>query len=119
MSSSDASPLTNLVYEIDRIPKPQAPNAYCIMPPRLWRARIYRAAADETEWKYRINVPYDPSGDARVQYLLEWADILEGTRRRFSHGIEATMRFLFMPCEDFLSGKDLAAGETRTLAQGS
>lgn len=119
MEPSDKSPLTSLIRQIEALDPPHRGRVITVQPAMLWRAQIYQTTAAEIEWKHRINVPYDPTGDIRLKYLLEWADIVEGTRRSFSHGIEATMRFLFMPREDFLSGKDLAAGETRTLAQGS
>lgn len=89
-----------------------------------WRARIYRAAALEADYRHSIGIAYDPAGDARFQWLCEWAQILEGTRRHHTSGLEHTMRFLFMEPGEFLSGKDLASGErpekpTFTLVQGS
>jgi hypothetical protein len=114
-----SSPLGSLVREIDNLRlgerKKHSPTA--------WRARIYRAAAMEAEHREHIHIGYDPAGDARFQWLCEWADIHEGARRRHTYGLENTMRFLFMDPGQFLSGKDFASGERLekqplTLAQG-
>ena len=86
--------------------------------PSKWRARIYRAAADECDLMIQTGTHYDPGCDARVRWALEWVDILEGTRRFHTPHLPATKDFLsFKPAS--LSRKDSAAGETQTLAQGS
>lgn len=82
------------------------------------RAVIWKAAAKETELNRDAAIPYSASDDRRVQWLLQWCDVLEGARRDIDAGLTATMEFLcHIPAP--ITGKHHAAGETLTLAQGS
>lgn len=114
------SPMTRLVLEIQSGPGPHRLRG--TLSPILVRERIFRTMADELAWKAGQDRPHEPLSDARFCWLMEWAEIFEGLRHRHTHGLEATMTFLFMSPGQFLSGRDLAAGERpepRTLAQGS
>lgn len=51
---------------------------------------------------------YDPAGDLRFQSLLQWAEVIEGTRRRIDSGVDAGMRFILLPVESLFSAKDHA-----------
>ena len=81
-----------------------------------WRAATWTAA--DQEGQLRSGGTYSPSDDARIKWLLQWCDVLEGSRRAIDSRITDTMEFL---CQfpSALSGKQLAAGESLTLAQGS
>jgi hypothetical protein len=108
-----------LVRELDAGPTPQSLRSRIL--PIDVRERIYRAAADECAYKRRSGRAYDPACDLRFRWLLQWAEVLEGIRRRIDHDVDAGMRFVFLPVEYMLTGKDYAAGEKReshTLAQG-
>jgi len=117
--TSDTSPLTRLVRELDDGLSPSIHRQK--LDPMSIRERIYRAAADELAYKSNLGLSYDPVCDARFTWLLQWAEVLEGIRRRIDRDIDACMRFLFMPVDHLLTGKDYASGERReplTLAQG-
>lgn len=89
--------------------------------PMAIRERIYRATAEELAWKIREGRTYDPAGDLRFQWLLQWAEVLEGSRRRIDPNVDAGMRYIFLPVDSLLTAKDYAAGERReplTLVQG-
>jgi hypothetical protein len=107
----NSSPLTSLVLTLDAGERPRYQRGG--MTPMQIRERIYRAAADEMAYKASLGCVYDPAGDARFRWLLEWADIVEGTRRQFTYGLESSMRFIFMPVDSLLTGKNYAAGERR------
>jgi hypothetical protein len=114
------SPMTRLVIHLDGLPAPHTLRAS--LDPAAVRQRVYQAAADELAFMRRFSRPYDPAADTRFKWALEWVDILAATRRGFTYGLEASMRFSFMPVDVLLSPKDLAAGERpdfHTLAQGS
>lgn len=86
-----------------------------------WRATVWDAAAQEVELKRDSPCSYNPSDDARIKWLLQWCDVLEGSRRAIEDRITASMEFVCqIPAP--ISGKQLACGErheTLTLAQGS
>jgi hypothetical protein len=83
-----------------------------------WRARVWIAADEEVVIKCDLATPYNPSDDCRVKWLLQWCDVLEGSRRAIDERLTATCDFLCrIPAP--VSGKQRAAGETLTLAQGS
>lgn len=44
-----------------------------------WRAATSTANFEETSLKAPL-IPYNPSDDGRVKWLLQWCDVLEGSR---------------------------------------
>ena len=85
------------------------------------RAVIWKAAAQETDLKRDALIPYNPSADARIKWLLQWCDVLEGSRRSIEDSITACCDFLCQIPAPF-TAKHREAGEkheTLTLAQGS
>lgn len=114
------SPITCLVKELDGGPSPFMLRGK--MSAVDARIRIYRAASEELAYKQSLGRAYDPAADSRFKWLLEWAEVLEGVRQRFTPGLHSCMRFLFMPVDQLLSPRDLQAGErpepTQTLCKG-
>lgn len=118
MLSPDRSPLHRLVLRYrssdpsDMMVRRTRHHSFC-------RAEIWTAAAVEHEELDAANVAYSPSDDFRVKWLLSWCDVLEGAQRRIDPRLTASMEFLCGFDRPTLSGKDRAAGEHLTLAQGS
>lgn len=86
-----------------------------------WRAAAWTAAAEEYDLKAADHIPYNPSDDGRIKWLLQWCDVLEGSRRAIDERLTATMEFLcHVPAP--VTGQHRAAADCRealTLAQGS
>ena len=83
-----------------------------------WRATIWKAAADETLIKQDAAIPYNPSADGRIKWLLQWCDVLEGTRRSIDDATTATCEWLCQITPP-VTAQHRACGELLTLAQGS
>ena len=85
-----------------------------------WRARTWNAASCEEAMLAADGVSYNPSDDGRVKWLLQFADVVEGTRRRIDQRVTDTMEFLCRMPAPF-TGRHRAAGERepQTLTQGS
>lgn len=120
MLAPDQSPIHHVILAVRRL-GPITPGIRGSQCHALWRATIWTAAAAEKQIQDSHHVVYNPSDDARVKWLLEWADVLEGSRRRIDSRLTDTMEFLCRFSAPRLCGKDYAAGECEplTLAQGS
>lgn len=82
------------------------------------RSKVWEAAADEAESKHWEGIPYEPLDDVRVRWMLDWCDVIAGTKRHVDDRLQSSLEFMLQRgCP--ISGKALAAGEPPTLAQGS
>lgn len=117
MLPPDRSPVHRVVLAV-RALGPITPVLRARYTHAAWRSSIWTAAADETAIKHDAAIFYNPSDDGRIKWLLQWCDVLEGSRRAIDERVTATCDFLcHIPAP--VTGKQRAAGETLTLVQGS
>lgn len=84
------------------------------------RAEIWKAAAEETESLHWEGKAYEPLNDVRVRWMLEWCDVIAGTRRHIDNRLTSSVEFVTQRRPPMLSGRERAAGaHLETLAQGS
>lgn len=82
------------------------------------RAKVYQAVYQECVLQLEDGTEWDPAKDARVKLALECVEIIQGDRSYFTPGLDYAVKFLMWEPAP-VTGKDRAAGETFTLAQGS
>lgn len=115
MLPPDRSPVHQVVRLL-RSAKPHGP--HLPISAAFLRAKVYQAVYQECVLKLEDGTEWDPSKDSRVKLALECVEIIQGARRSFTPGLEDAVKFLMWEPAP-VSGKDRAAGETFTLAQGS
>ncbi|MES2924184.1 MAG: hypothetical protein V4819_21720 [Verrucomicrobiota bacterium] len=84
------------------------------------RSKVWEAAADEADALHLSGKTYEPLDDMRVRWMLDWCDVIAGTKRGVDDGLAASMEFALQRKPPTLSGRERAAGaHLETLAQGS
>ena len=88
------------------------------------RSLVWASAAEESDSQNLEGIAYEPSDDVRVRWMLEWCDVIAGSRKQVDQRLVDSLDFMRQRATPpAMTGKDRAAGahlefETQTLAQG-